>query len=288
MWDGFFLVGGFIIGVIIASIFRRPRLETSVLAGVVAAGLGLIGAAGHALILNTAGKAPWVPSFDTTTLWWVVLAAAGIALPVISEITVGGVNLKLNKAQAVTLRATDLMQTWAFTTRDLLAQLEDPTLLKQQAVSAIIKFLKLRAYEALEWIGQDKEDRRLSIWTSNAATQKLQFFFSNEIRDSETTGHTFAIGEGIVGTVFQSQEIWNERDGPSLPVWKAIHKEKPRYHGVFCIPINFGDYNIGVLSVDRQKEERFQEDHVDVLTAFAAMVGTILGNEMTRSFLTGP
>ncbi len=284
-WPLLFFILGFVLGCIIANVVRQPRLKIATLAAIVAAGLGVVGAIGHVLF-STSGTV-WMPVFDTTTLLWVVVAAVGFALPIISEITVGGVNLKLHQAQGVTLRATHLMQTWAFTTSDLLAEFEDPELNSGEAIESILKFLKLRAYEALEWIGQDGEERRLAIWMSNATIQRLEFFFSNEIRDAETTSITFGIGDGIVGTVFENQETWNERDAPSIPIWRRIRNEKPRYHGLFCTPINFGEYNIGVLSVDRQKEERFQEDHVDVLTAFAEMVGTVLGNEKARAFLAG-
>lgn len=246
-----------------------------------------MGAIGHAIFVQGVAKTPWVPIFDTTTLWWTVLIAVGAALPLISEITVGGINVKLSQAQQVALTATHLAQTWMFTTRDLLALTEDPrTRTREQVAEQMIKFLKLRAYEAVEWIGQDGEDRRLSIWTSDAQTRELNFFFSNEIRDAETTNFKFEVGQGVIGTVFETQETWNEKDGPSLPVWILVPSAaRYRYHGIFCTPINYGSSNIGVLCVDRQKEERFGEDHVDVLLAFASMVGIALGNDRIRESL---
>lgn len=278
------IVFGLIIGAAIQN--RVRRMEAGVMAGIAAAILGFIGLAIHGFWLAPKSS-PYIPLFDTTALWWVVLLVVGLALPLVSEITVGGVNLKLRKAEKVGESATDLMQTWVYTTRDLLYRFESEPMTQQEAGEAIQQFLQLRAYEALKWIGQDEEKRRLSVWIYNSRIDRIEFFFSNQIRDTDTTQFKFRAGQGIIGTIFNNQETWNEPDASDLPVWVPIRNEEPRYHGIFCRPINYGDYRIGVLSVDREKVERFDRDSENVLTGFASMVATILGNEKARRLLAG-
>lgn len=279
------IVFGMILGAAIQS--RVKRLEVGVGAGIVAAILGIVGLAVHGFWIAPLSGSSYIPVFDNTTMLWGLFLVVGVAFPLVSEVTVGGVNVKIRKAEKVGESATDLMQTWIFTTRDLLYRFETEKLTPEEAGDAIKQFLQLRAYEALKWIGQDEEKRRLSVWIYNPRLKKIEFFFSNQIRDKETTQYKFDVGKGIIGTVFKNDETWNEVDASDLPIWVSIRDEEPEYHGIFLRPINYGDYRIGVLSVDREKAERFEKDSQNVLIGFASMIATVLGNEKARNILAG-
>jgi GAF domain len=289
-YDAMFLLWGVILGMIIggALVSRwKYKAENSVNAMLAAILLGGIGLVGHVLLVTRTNQAPWLPLFDTTTLWWAGLIVVGIAVPVISEVTFGGVSLKLKIAEKIALKATDLLQMWMYTTRDFMQRLESPDITPEKAGEELKQFISLRSFEALKWIGQDDELRRLSIWLYDQDIDRITFFCSNQIRDKNTVDFKFEVGKGIIGIIFKNQETWNESDAAEIPGWIDITGAEPRYRGLYCQPITYGETHLGVLSVDREKRERFDTDDENILAGFAYMMGIVLGNEKTREKLTG-
>jgi GAF domain len=286
LWMTASFVFGLLLGIVISPLLRHPRPDVR-FASITIAAVGVFGALLHAFLVQPDSSRHYLPSFDMITLWWVVIFLVGITLPIVSEIRFRDIGVTLAKVEKITMRTADVLQTWMFTTRDLICRLENPQVTLADASAEIQQFMQLRSYEALEFIGQDGEKRRLSVWIYNGQTDRLEFFFSNEIRDELTTSHTFRPGDGVIGTVFRNDECWNERDAPSLPVWVAIRRKRPQYRGLFCRPIRFGEFRLGVLSVDRQRAERFERDDEDVLAAFAEMLAIVLGNKRTRDIFAG-
>jgi signal transduction protein with GAF and PtsI domain len=155
-----------------------------------------------------------------------------------------------------------------------------------EAGRELTRFISLRSYEALKWIGQDDELRRLSIWLYDENVDGLTFFFSDQIKDERTISYKFAVGgDGIIGIVYGNQEIWNEEDATGIPGWVNITGEEPKYRGLFCAPITYGDLRLGVLSVDREKALKFDKEAENVLGAFADMTAVALGNNAARTIL---
>jgi len=265
------------------------RVETSSL---ILTGAGLIGSIGHAVFVTVAKQESWAPVLDITTISWLGVALVGMLLPRIAELTFSGVSIRLGevaKAKAETediiLSATDLSQKWTSATSALLAQLEDPETKPSDAHELVTQFLQLRAYEALEWLGADHELRRLSIWLFDADSRQLSFFFSNEITDPETRSFAFPIGVGVAGSAYRDHRIWSERDATALPVYVAIRATPPRYRGLLCVPIDFGETRLGVLCVDRQAIAYFEKRDENVIRALASIFGAALGNQSSQRLL---
>jgi GAF domain-containing protein len=245
--------------------------------------VGLIGASGHAFL--TAPEQPWQPNFDTTTLWWALVAVFGLVLPIFDEIGLGDFRFKVAREGVdVVNDAAGLMQAWAKTTNRFLANIANAKTSKE-ALGLALDFVSLRAYEAIEWVGKDGEERRAAVWLYNSRDDALVFFLSNEIRDDATINARIPVSQGVAGAAFRDQLVWNEADGPSLPVWIPIATAKPKYHGLLCAPINYGDRRLGILSVDREKRESFPQVEYDVLIALAQTIGMALGNEHFRKAL---
>src|SRR6202042_3510870 len=260
VYDCLFFAWGLIAGLVVGGAiiygwkYKSENITNAMLAAIL---LGSVGLVGHVLLVAKSDREPWLPLFDTTTLWWAALIVVGVAIPVIGEVTVGSVSIKLQKAKEISRDATRLWQAWMFTLSDLLAKFEDGGMSKDEAGHELTQFISLRAYEALKWIGQDDELRRLSIWLCNEDVDGLTFFFSDQIKDERTTTYKFRVGDGIIGIVYGNQEIWNEEDATEIPGWVNITGEEPKYRGLFCAPITYGELRLGVVSVDREKALEF-------------------------------
>ena len=144
-------------------------------------------------------------------------------------------------ADDVVEAATDLTQNWTRQIAQFQAELEagvTPT----DFSMILLSFLKLRAYEATEWLSGDGEKRRLSLWMYDERSDELSIYFADGIKDKATLSARIKNGCGIVGTVYKLQQTWNERDAPSLPVWIPIRTgDTPRYHGIFLTPVNYAE-----------------------------------------------
>jgi hypothetical protein len=183
--------------------------------------------------------------------------------------------------------ATDLTQNWTRQIAQFQAELEagvTPT----DFSTILLSFLKLRAYEATEWLSGDGEKRRLSLWMYDERSDELSIYFADGIKDKATLSARIKNGCGIVGTVYKLQQTWNERDAPSLPVWIPIRTgDTPRYHGIFLTPVNYAETCLGVLCVDRRNPERFSNPAEDVMIALASVFGMAIGNKHSQALLAG-
>jgi GAF domain-containing protein len=273
---------------------RRVAGATGNAASFVVTATGVIGAVGHVVFVNVSKDEAWAPNFDLVAIAWVGVALVGLLLPRISEFAFAGLSLRvLEVAQAeeeaddVIGSATELAANWNVAVNEVLAALEDRAQAHDETFALITNFMQLRAFEALEWLGLDDERRRLSVWLFDAPNDELFFFFSNEIGDAETVNFTFPVGIGILGCAFREHRVWNERDAAALPVYVSIRRTPPRYHGILCVPIDFGLTRLGVLCVDREKDDYFEDRDVNVMRALASSLGTVLGNERAQAVLDG-
>lgn len=279
-------VGGCIVGALarwlLADRDRASAFRTASWIGFV---IGVAGAVGHSIFVDLRSDEKFIPVFDQTTLLWAAIAVGALLVTFVSEFSFGGASFKLfetkETAEDVIEKATDLVQNWTNQIAQFLADLE-AGMSASTFRAELSQFLQLRAYEAVEWLSGDGEKRRLSLWIYDESKNALKIFFSNGITDKETLAAEVEYGKGVVGTVYKLQQTWNERDGPSLPVWIPIRSDAPRYHGIFLTPVNYSDLELGVLCVDRRKRERFSESAEDVMFALANVFAIAIGNQYSQ------
>lgn len=294
-WLAFWIVFALLIGGAVGSvttwlIAERDRTSKFRIASGIGFFVGLLGAVGHVIFVDLRTDEKFIPIFDETTLLWAAVAVVALLLPFVSEFSFGGASFKLaetqKQAEDVIEKVAELTENWTRQIAVLLAELESE-IPGEEFVETLLTFYQLRAYEALEFLGADGEKRRLSLWLYDDRSDELSIYFSDGIDDDETKNARVKRGIGIVGTVFNLQQTWNERDAPSLPVWVPLRSGRPRYHGIFLTPVNFAELQLGVLSVDRRKRETFAQSEVDVMTALATIFGMALGNEKAQQLLLG-
>jgi hypothetical protein len=240
--------------------------------------VGLVGAAARAFAPVRAKDAAW-PVFDATTLAWLGLSVVAYLLPRISEITLGDTSLKLReKADEATsgLQETidalaDLLQNWSNSALILMHLLSDAD--SDRASLLLMNYLRDRMGEARKWLSDDPSANvRIALWLYNEKTDRLEFFFSNEINDVATVEAAFAPGEGLMGQAFLERRRWNEPDARQIPGFKAIRTSGTEtYDAVMCIPVanDPGGTPLGMLNFDKRGDE-FSDAAESIAIALAA------------------
>jgi hypothetical protein len=250
---------------------RRRRLEQL--------GIGVFAVSAFAGIARTflvpaVSAATFSPQLDFVTLSWFAAAALGLALPMIVEITVGGVTLRLQQVSTSLLDETvELSRSWAAVVNEYVADIVSNV---DDVPKRTEQFIRFRLREALEWLGTDGEIRRLAVWLYSAELGQLVFYLSNEISDQATMAATFRPDEGFLGACFSERMIRNEVDPSTLPMFKPI-ASGPQYRGLLCVPIDFGDTQVGVLTVDRRNATYFDPLAVKVMKQLTFAIGIAVG-----------
>jgi len=108
------------------------------------------------------------------------------------------------------------------------------------------------------------------------ATDQLRIEIAHGLTVEEQNRGTYAIGEGVTGTVFESGEpkvIPDVRREPDYLGRTRSRKNHNQPYSFICLPITSGNQTIGVLSVDKPfvDQPRLDED-VEILTIVAAMI----------------
>lgn len=258
--------------------------------------LGVGALCAHALLVPHPIDETWQPSFDNTALFWAIFAVAGFVFPIVTDVSLpGGFGLKISRRE-VRIRylasthlldeLSDVMQNWSTALERFLAFLETGEADRASVRAALVDFLRLRAFEAIEWVGSDKEERRLSLWIYDDKAKRLRFLHSNEITDADTLDATFELGEGLLGAAFIEDRVWNERVASEVPGYKVIRNQwPPKYNGLLLIPIHYGVRKIGMLSVDRTAPEYFPDTQVNLFKALAAIVGSAIEDPRLKRIL---
>lgn len=294
-----FLVG-LILGVVVAIIAWRAsryweehRRQDQPRAEWIWIRLALVGAAGHAFLVDTKVGNVWEPLFDTTTLLWLTAAALGLLYPRVSEITMGTFGVKLKDAvsdvSGLVTEALDITDKWANRLNIALATfpLQSPDKLGE----SVSEFLREAAKDAIDWFGKDGEVRRLSYWIYSWEKDELGIYLSNEITvedNPELYQRRFKKGEGLVGQALADDKPINVADAQEAPHFVKLPGRRPRYRGMLIVAIPYGRRitdRLGVICVDRWLRERFPESSVKLIEALAAMTGMLLGEPGTSKKL---
>jgi putative methionine-R-sulfoxide reductase with GAF domain len=129
-------------------------------------------------------------------------------------------------------------------------------------------YLRDRMGEAKSFLADSAESNvRIALWIYDPASDKLAFYFSNEVRPTQASWEP---GEGLIGQAWLESRRFNEPDVRSVPGYKATRNEDPPYKAVICVPVRRGYDTIGMLTADKDEDTIFSEVADDVATGLAA------------------
>lgn len=172
---------------------------------------------------------------------------------------------------------SDLTQDWISQVNWLNRRLQLASVSDDQAFAAVLRFCRERLADVTALLGDDDEPVRMSVWWFSEKEDGLIFLLSNDIRDEETKSFVFKSGEGILGQAFAENRFWNIPDAPNSPGYVSIRTDPPEYRGLLCVPIYFGGHELlGMVSVDRQKAEVFNDIDLNLVQAAADILAYAL------------
>jgi hypothetical protein len=242
--------------------------------------LGLCGAVVH-VMAGWTGK--W-PNADLITMAWLGFAALGLVLPGIESIDFpGGGGVKFRKAveagregiaelQSTVRDATDLLQNWLTSLSWLNTYLQRADVDDEAAVKAVFRYCLERMEEAKDWMGDEDEAIRISLWWYDSESNELFFVQSNDIRDQATIDFRFAPNSGLMGQAFAENRIYNIENAPTSAFYIKIRDATPDYHGLMLVPVRVLDQAMGIISIDREKTSCFTDEAQNVAEALAEQI----------------
>jgi len=250
-----------VVGIIIAfQVARRvwPALTVTTMLQIGLIGCGVLGAFAHAFPTSHKPDEDF-PVVDLEGLAWFALVPIGLLLPRISKIKLGEAEIELVAASKEAVKIGDdlasLMLNWTGTltiTEALIRRAKDV----DEAAGFLWNFVRDRLGEMKEAIEADEGDVRISVWIYDDQSDKIDFYYSNEIIDEATQNASFARGEGMLGQAFVEQRTWNEPNALQLAAYTQI-VARPQYKAVYCGPITFHGAPKGMLCIDKKEEAMF-------------------------------
>jgi GAF domain len=234
---------------------------------------------------------PWHPIASTSALAWLVFGIIGLVVNHLAKVGLpGGGNFSFRKLQRVeqavaqsevsveALREvlsdySDLMQNWLQAVNLFTEQLEKYAKTDDDVAEILAQFCLGRMEEAREVIAERGDRTRVSFWWFIQDEGGLKLLFSDDIRDEETLNHVFRPGVGLLGQCYVESRVYNIEDAPSSIYHESI-PASPDYHGLLLVPVKSKTDGpvIGVLSVDREKKEAFDENASKVAGALADLI----------------
>lgn len=112
-----------------------------------------------------------------------------------------------------------------------------------------------------------------SIYLSLAGTEQLVLLATQGLDPAAVLHVRLNLGEGLVGLVAQRAELLNLAEAPNHPHFKYFPLSgEEKYHGFLGVPIIHQRRVLGVLVVQRQDTDRFDEEYVAFLVTLAAQL----------------
>jgi hypothetical protein len=233
---------------------------------------------------------PWHLNGTPVALAWFILAIVGVAANHLSEIGLPGGGkiafrrlIKVEKAIAkktesvaslstVIQEYADQLQSWTNSVNILTENLDRYGGTENDRVTIVVRYCLERMEEAKDLIEERGDTIRLSFWLYTEEEGGLKLLLSDDIRDTATLDHVFRPGQGLAGQCYVENRTYNLPDGPKSIYYQRV--AEPRYHGLLLVPVQFGATGeiLGVLSVDRKKIERFDENAVNVARALGDLI----------------
>jgi hypothetical protein len=243
---------------------------------------GITGALGRALWVEPRTDHVLVPVLDATTVLWLALVPIGLLLPRLQKFEFGGASFSISEAAPkVITDVAGLLENWLGALNLLMEWLPtDP--LPSETIRA---FLRDRSDEAIREMSTPGEYLRLAFWNYVDEVSGLKFLDSNQISDDATRDAVFRDGEGCLGMAFREGRVWNEKNPRALACWKKVPGGSTEYSGLLLVPITWGARKIGMLSVDREAAEEFDEVSVQIALSLAYLAANALGSPLSIAAL---
>ncbi len=154
------------------------------------------------------------------------------------------------------------------------------------AISAVFRYCLERMEEAKEWMGDEDEAIRISLWWYDSAENELYFVLSNDIRDELTKNARFKPNSGLMGQAFAENRLYNIADAPTSAFYTPIRDSTPSYHGLLLAPVRIMDEPMGMLSIDRQQTATFSEAAENIAEGLTAQVAYAFTHPRARTILS--
>jgi hypothetical protein len=252
------------------------------------AGLGFI----DAIFWSKGGSFPWHPMANTLALAWLVFGVIGLFINRVENVGLpGGAGFTFRKLDLVERAAaksevsvealrgvlsdySHLMQNWLQSVNLFAEQLEQYAQTDDDVSDILAHFCFRRMEEARKIVAERGDPTRFSFWWFVEDAGGLKLLFSDDIRDEATLDHVFKPGAGLLGQCYVESRIFNEDDAPSSIYYERITPHAADYHGLLLVPVRSttDERPIGVLSVDRQKKEAFNQNASSVCRALADLI----------------
>lgn len=234
---------------------------------------------------------PRHPIASSTTLAWAVFAMVGLVVNHLDKLGLpGGMSMSFRRMaraeKAAAKRETsvkalrqvlgdysELLQNWATSVNLFADQLENYANTDDDVAEILARFCLGRMEEARDVIAVRGDRTRLSFWWYVEDAGGLKLLFSDDIRDEATLDHVFKPGVGLLGQCYVESRIYNLEDAPESIYYEAIRAET-EYHGLLLVPVTArtSERPIGVLSIDRQRREEFDQNAENVGSALADLI----------------
>ncbi len=250
---------------------RTAGLGQTLTSGAIVA-LGLLFAYLHAFpIRQKAGET--YPVIDSTVFWSIVCILVAFLLPKVTHLTIFGAEIDLQEAVGDLAdnvqKTSDLFERFMSRLGIVLGRMAAEA--DQDARDEmLVEFIADRLADAKVYVLESASvELRLSVWLTDGFD--LMFYVSNEISDAATIGKTFGPNEGILGRAFAEQKTWNVGDAAKSPAYTVVrHDVPPRYGAILVAPISLPNTPLGVLSVDKNKNDPFSLGAQRVLEGLAS------------------
>ena len=118
-----------------------------------------------------------------------------------------------------------------------------------------------------------------SIYIQDDVTGKLVLRANTGLQPHVVGKISLQPGEGIVGTVFEKNEPVRSSDGfthPNFRYFKGTGEE--RYKSFLAVPIVGGENPVGVLTLQSQENDRFDDSDIKALQIVASQLATVFEN----------
>jgi signal transduction protein with GAF and PtsI domain len=125
---------------------------------------------------------------------------------------------------------------------------------------------------------EDRADKSSTIYFINEQ-QELEMFAYNRIEFSSSRGRKFKKGEGFAGHIWDSGETELVLDVNNSPYFEGEYAPQHEYGSILGVPIRIGKEIVGVLCVQSENVEEFQDDDKRTVIFYAdicALAGLLL------------
>jgi hypothetical protein len=256
----------------------RPRRFT-----VAVSVLALSFAVFRALAAPLIATGQWAPNFDLVTLALLAIGITGaLTMDGRGEVAARGAAL-ISDAVSVSEETSQVVNDYVAETTQLVGTLKDGNdgemLLELDYPDPrprLNLFVTMRMVSAYQWLAPS-DDPMITVWVAGVRDKERLYFgwCSHNVGPAHALAN-FEADKGVAGAAFTEHVVRNEVNPARLQIFTSLGVPYP-YTSMLAIPIDFGSRTIGVLCIDRKRDEQFDATTVSVMKALASNLGTAIG-----------